>query len=79
MKSLFFALAFSNFHLYPGFLPGNHSAVEAVIDRGPVKEMIINCGRSSGIIQYDSAKRVFCLPRGGCLRSRQRAIARLCR
>ena len=80
----------AHFAAYPSFgdrdiaspPPANFAArVEATIDRGPIVELILNCGREgdSAIISYAKIERRFCTPSLGCTNSITEAARRICR
>lgn len=51
---------------------------EAVIDRGPILELIVQCRKGTGILSYSKLERLYCGPKGNCSRNRDLAISRLC-
>lgn len=63
---------------YPVFVrPG--ARVEAVVDRGPIKELIVRCPNGTGILSYSKIERTYCTPDWRCGSGLDRAIGRLCR
>lgn len=52
--------------------------IEAITDRGPILEMIVQCRRGTGIISYSKIEKLYCGPRGACSRNRDAVIGRLC-
>lgn len=40
--------------------------VEAVVDRGPVSDVVIRCAKGRAIVSFSKAEKVFCTPKGGC-------------
>ena len=79
MLYLIMASAISgNFSVYPGFVtPGQ--TLEAIIDRGPIVELIVRCERGTGILSYSKLDRAFCVPDMTCYTTLDRAMAKLCR
>lgn len=66
------------FNLYPGFDdPGQR--IEALIDKGPVVEMIVRCERGTGIIAISKYEGLFCAPDFSCYPTLKPALARTCR
>lgn len=63
---------------YPVFVQPD-AQVEAVVDRGPIKELIVRCPRGSGILSYSKIERTFCTPDWRCGPGLEDAIGRLCR
>lgn len=53
--------------------------IEALIDRGPIVEMIVRCPVGTAIITYSKMERVFCDPRLRCGQDKNTVIARTCR
>lgn len=79
MKTAMLVLAIANpFNFYPGFVQPK-SKVQAIIDKGPVLELIVACQPGEGIISYSKIDRKFCLPDARCYLEGTQAIARLCR
>ena len=62
---------------YPGFRQPN-AQVEAIIDRGPIQELIIKCGDGTAIISFSKVERRFCTPRLQCDPSLRVVVARTC-
>lgn len=52
--------------------------IEAITDRGPILEMIVQCRKGTAIMSYSKIENVYCGPRGGCTKDRDAIIARLC-
>lgn len=50
---------------YPAFI-NPRARVEAVIDKGPIQELIINCGKGTAIISYSKLERAYCTPKFAC-------------
>ena len=63
---------------YPAFV-NLRSRVEAVIDRGPILELIVKCGPGTAIFSYSKVERLFCTPTKGCAADLKSAINRTCR
>ncbi len=62
---------------YPAFRqPG--AQVEAIIDRGPIQELIIKCGDGTAIISFSKVEGRFCTPRLHCDPSLRKIVARTC-
>lgn len=71
-------VAAASFTDYPAFVrPGVR--IEAVVDRGPIAELIVRCPRGTGILSYSKVERTFCTPDWRCGQGLDRAIGRLCR
>ncbi|MCH9765644.1 MAG: hypothetical protein K0U34_06590 [Alphaproteobacteria bacterium] len=72
----------SGLSLYPAFgdrgSPPVDARLEAAIDKGPIYELIVNCGNGAAIMSYSKVERVFCTPYDGCMPSSRRAIAMAC-
>lgn len=67
--------AASVFSDYPGVRNAN-TAIEAIIDKGLVVEMIVRCDHNTGIVTYSRADRRYCDSRLRChasLRAARRA------
>ena len=62
---------------YPAF-QRPRAQVEAIIDRGPIQELIVKCGDGTAIISFSKVERRFCTPRLQCDRSLRVIIARTC-
>ncbi len=63
---------------YPGFLRPS-AKVEAIIDRGPIQELIVKCGaKGNAIISFSKVDRRFCTPRHSCDPSLGVVLARTC-
>ena len=50
---------------YPAFIQPN-ARVEAVIDRGPIRELIVKCGGGTAILSYSKVERLYCDPHLKC-------------
>ena len=71
------AAAAGSFVDYPAFLnPG--SRIEAVLDRGPIAELIVKCPGGTGILSYSKVERLYCTPVRGCTPDLKKAINRTC-
>ena len=55
-----------------------NSAVEAVVDRGPILELIVRCPVGTAIITYSRPEALYCGPSGVCGGNRDQAIRRAC-
>lgn len=53
--------------------------VEAMIDKGPILELVLACPRGTAIVSYSKVERVFCGPRRGCDRSLATVARNSCR
>lgn len=63
---------------YPGFTnPG--SAIESVMDRGPIVEIVVRCPAGTGIMSYSKIDRQFCTPGLRCAPGLAPAVRRLCK
>ena len=62
---------------YPVFRQPD-AQVEAIIDRGPIQELIIKCGDGTAIISFSKVERRFCTPRLQCDPSLRVIVARTC-
>jgi hypothetical protein len=63
---------------YPGFVDPA-SEVEAVVDRGPILEMIVKCGGGTAILSYSKIEHLYCTPnRSGCFKSFDAAMSSTC-
>ena len=40
--------------------------IEAIVDRGPIIELIVRCPAGTAIVSYSKVERVFCSPKGSC-------------
>ena len=52
--------------------------IEAVVDKGPLLELIVACRRGSAILSYSKVERVYCGPRKGCDASFAKVARRTC-
>lgn len=71
------SLLASTFTLYtrePNSLP----RIEAMTDRGPILEMIVQCRAGTGIITYSKLEKLYCGPRWRCNRDLDIVLAALC-
>jgi hypothetical protein len=63
---------------YPGFLDPN-SEIEAIVDRGPISELIVKCGPGTAILSYSKIEDLYCTPNGsGCFKSFDAAMSNTC-
>ena len=51
--------------IYPGRATFD-GRVEAMMDRGPIVELIIRCGQGTAIISYSKIDRRYCSPKWSC-------------
>ena len=63
---------------YPGFVDPR-ARVEAVIDRGPILELILKCPPGTAILSYSKVEHLYCTPTKGCTSDLKVAIGRTCR
>ncbi len=68
----------ATFTLYPGKNTPD-ARIEAITDRGPIKEMIVRCPVGTAIITYSPVERLFCTPQMHCTADMNSVIARTCR
>ena len=62
---------------YPAFInPG--SRIQAILDRGPITELIVKCPEGTGILSYSKVERVYCTPVRGCTPDLKTAIKKTC-
>ena len=52
--------------------------IEAMVDRGPIVEMIIRCPSGTAIISYSNIERRYCAPNGDCDGDVSRVVTRAC-
>ena len=52
--------------------------IEAMVDRGPIVEMILRCPSGTAIISYSKIERRYCGPAGGCDGEISRVVMRAC-
>jgi hypothetical protein len=72
------ATTLAGFNYYPGF-EENGATVEAIIDKGLIAELVINCRPGTGIIAVSKIERTFCTPKFHCVPSLEQAIRETCR
>lgn len=84
------AIAAAGFTTYPGFgdrvatqppVPGHVAArlgIEAIVDRGPIVEMIVRCRAGSAIISYSKVDKVYCSPKMVCGATLEKTISTAC-
>ena len=66
------------FSEYPGFL-NSDSQVEAIVDRGPILELIVKCGDGTAILSFSKIEHLYCTPNGsGCFRALRSALESTC-
>jgi hypothetical protein len=68
----------ATFTLYPG-KKAPDARVEAITDRGPIKELIVRCPVGTAIITYSPVERLYCTPQLRCTGDMNEVIARTCR
>lgn len=52
--------------------------IEAIVDRGPIIELIIRCSVGTAIITYSKPEALYCGPSGACGGNRDQVIRRAC-
>ena len=78
MFTKFLAIAATTFTIYSG--PNSPDPrIEALIDRGPIVEMIVRCRVGTAIITYSKMEGLFCDPRLRCDRDQNTVFTRTCR
>ena len=63
---------------YPRAAVGT-AVVEAVVDRGPIQELIVRCPAGKAILSYSKVERLFCGRGAGCGRDLPTVVQRVCR
>ena len=88
--AILFAITTAGFTTYPGFgdrietqppMPSHVASglgVEAVVDHGPIVEMIIRCGGATAIISYSKVDKVYCSPKMQCGMTLDKTMAVAC-
>lgn len=71
------AAAASAFTLYSS-PAGPTPRIEALTQRGPIYEMIVNCGNGTAIINYSPVERLYCAPVSGCTSDRNAVLQMSC-
>ena len=71
-------LAAAGFTDYPGFVSPT-ARIEAIVDRGPIQELIVKCPHGTAIISYSKVEKLFCGPTGGCSGQLPAIVQRACR
>jgi len=71
------AATLAGFNDYPAFIAPD-SRIEAVLDHGPISELIIKCGRGTAILSYSKVDRAYCTPKLYCSRDLSEAVQRTC-
>lgn len=72
------AVMAATFNIYPGAKAPN-PAIEAMVDRGPIVELIVRCPAGTAIISYSKMERLYCGPDLVCGRSMTTVVRRVCR
>lgn len=72
------AVTAATFTIYPG-VKAQNPAIEAMIDRGPIVELIVRCPSGTAIISYSKMERRYCGPDLVCDRSMATVVRRACR
>ena len=52
--------------------------IEAVIDRGPIQELIVKCGGGTAILSYSKVEKLYCDPKLRCHRNLGVVVAQTC-
>lgn len=63
------------------YSPGRHksgAAVETVVDRGPISEIIVRCGRGTAILSFSKVEKRYCTPKSGCFGTLSGAVSATC-
>lgn len=68
----------AGFTLYPGSRAPD-ARIEAITDRGPIRELIVRCPAGTAIVTYSPVERLYCTPRLRCDADIEAVIARSCR
>ena len=88
--AMILALATAGFTTYPGFgdtaspvMPRPTTSIpalkiEALVDRGPIVEMIIRCGAHTAIISYSKVEKLYCTPKMACNSALDKTLAATC-
>lgn len=77
MLGLLLAATTGTFTIYPGPAAGSPQ-IEAVTQRGPIYELIVNCGSGTAIVSYSPVDGMYCAPRGACGGDRAAIIDQSC-
>ncbi len=72
------AVLAATFNIYPGNRAPD-ARIEALIDRGPILELIVRCPVGTAIVSYSKMERRYCGPDGLCDRSMDTIVRRACR
>jgi hypothetical protein len=79
MSTLLAAAAVAaSFNAYPAF-DDPTARIEAIIDKGPVAEMIVRCDKGTAIIAASWLEKTYCAPDFTCYASLEKAISRSCK
>ena len=62
---------------YPAFVRPE-ARIEAVIDRGPIQELIVKCGGGTAILSFSKVERLYCDPKLRCHKNLGVVVARTC-
>lgn len=76
MRFLLAAAVTGTFTLYPGDKYPDER-IEAIVQRGPIYEMIVRCQSGTAIISFSPVEKLYC-SRRECGPSQEEAIARVC-
>jgi hypothetical protein len=75
------AMTISNyaaFNSYPIF-DDPTARIEAIIDKGPVAEMVVRCDKGTAIVAASWLEKTYCAPDFTCYASLEKAIIRSCK
>lgn len=64
-ESLALLVGTTGFNDYPVFIKPA-AQIEAVIDRGPIQEMIVKCKGGTAIVSFSKVDRKYCTPKLSC-------------
>ena len=67
----------ANLTLYPG-LVDRGARIEAMVDRGPIVELIIRCHKGTAIVSFSKVDKRYCDPHLRCARRLKTIVRRSC-
>ncbi len=76
-ESLALLVGTTGFNDYPVFLKPT-AQIEAVIDRGPIQEMIVKCKGGTAIVSFSKVDRKYCSPKLACYSTFAAVISETC-
>lgn len=77
-------MSFSTFAVLASLLVGSPNivggigSVEALVDRGPIVDLIVRCQSGTAIISFSKIERRYCTPQLECFRALDESIVRSC-